>query len=144
MVFVVQLLYKRIYHSNDTSHHRFHKTQVINFPYISIYTEIEGHIRSCSTSSRHKESPLFPPLNLFLAISSTGAVLSVTDYSGCLSSMQSATFQGIHFPVAHLGLFLQKHSREKEKAVQHTSAGNWGISTSQRSLIGKAGVESWP
>lgn len=145
MLFVVSLLYKTTSHSDGTSHHIFHKTQLINFPSI----EIEGHIRSCSISSRHKESPLFLPLNLFLVISSClhwscsqcdGQYLQLPR---CLSSMQSAAFQGIHLSGAHLGLFLHQHSREK-KAVQHTLTGNWGISSSQCSLVSKAGAESWP
>lgn len=67
---------------------------------------------------------------------------SIYNYPGCLSSMQSAVSQEIHLPVAHLALFLHKLSREKEKVVQYTLAGNWGISTSQCSPVGKAGVES--
>lgn len=66
---------------------------------------------------------------------------SIYKYPGCLSSMQSAVFKEINLPVAHLGLFLHKHRRAKEKAVQHTLRGNGG-DFHQCSLIGKAGVES--
>lgn len=122
LIFVVQLLYKGTYHSRDTFHHIFHKTQLISFHHIGIYAEIKGHIKVIPNQLKTQESPLLPPLHLLFVISNClhrrcpqCIKGSIYKYLGYLCTMHSITFSGGTLSCKPMWAYLSISTAEKRR-----------------------------